>query len=201
MQLTNKRIFLISIVILLALLALLPGVARADNDPDAEPVVSTIADKLIIQLGPEWAGTEFSLTTDMGVYPGVITVNEAGILTTELGGSTTYTLVCITTPGRQEEAEPVPTDVQPSAQSSQQPEVEILLPSLDVTAQPAAPAQSAQQSDSAEPLAPMPEAEAQSGIPTMHLVLFIGGVALCIVGLIVMRLLKHRNDYFDEDDE
>jgi len=201
MQLTNKRIFLISMVILLAMLALLPGAALAENDPTAEPVVSTIADKLIIQLGPEWAGAEFSLTTDMGVYPGVITVNEAGILTTELGGSSTYTLVCITTPGRQNVAELVPTDVQPSAQSSQQPEMEILSPSPDATEQPAAPAQPTQQTDPADQSGQVPDPEPQSGIPTMHLVLFIGGVALCIVGLIVMRLLKHRNEYYDEDDE
>lgn len=201
MQLIKKRFYLIFMAVFLALLALLPGVALAENDPTAEPVVSTIADKLIIQLGPEWAGAEFSLTTDMGVYPGVITVNEAGILTTELGGSTTYTLVCITPPGRQQEAESVPTDVQPSAQPTQQPEVEILSPSPDATEQPAAPAQPTQQADPADQPGQVPEPETQSGIPTMHLALFIGGVALCIVGLIVMRLLKRRNDYYDEDDE
>lgn len=201
MQLIKKRFSLIFMAVFQAILALLPGVARAENDPTVEPVVSTIADKLIIQLGPEWAGAEFSLTTDMGVYPGVIAVNDAGILTTELGGSSTYTLVCITTPGRQEEAESVPTDVQTSAQPTHPLEVEILLPSPDATEQPAAPAQPTQRTDPVEQPEQVPEPETQADIPTIHLVLFIGGVALCIVGLIVMRLIKRRNDYCDEDDE
>ncbi len=45
---------------------------------------------LEIQLGPEWAGTEFSLRTDVGVYPGNITVGNNGVLKLEIGGSSSY---------------------------------------------------------------------------------------------------------------
>lgn len=203
MQLTKKRILLTLAAAFLALLALLPGVARADNDPDAEPVVSTIADRLIVQLGPEWAGTEFSLTTDMGVYPGVITVNDAGILTTELGGSSTYTLVCLHAPGRQEGAEPAVSGEQPATQPhEQQEETEPLPPAAGAPEPAAVPEQSLQQAAPVDQLVPEPEREAQSGIPTMHLVLFIGGAVLCTGGLIVMAVLRHRrNDYYDEEDD
>lgn len=47
---------------------------------------------LEIQLGTDWAGTEFQLRTDMGVYPDTIRVNENGILHLEIGGSKTYLL-------------------------------------------------------------------------------------------------------------
>ena len=49
----------------------------------AQPVV------LQIQLGQQWAGTEFQLKTNAGLYPGTITVGQDGILRTELGSSGT----------------------------------------------------------------------------------------------------------------
>ena len=192
MQLTNKRIFLISMVILLALLALLPGVALADNDPTAEPVVSTIADKLIIQLGPEWAGTEFSLTTDMGVYPGVITVNEVGILTMELGESGSYTLRCIGVP--------------PAAPEKMDAAVQTSEATTAPEPQASSSAESVQASSQEAPIEILEEQEAQvqeeeKGIPTMHMILFFGGLLLCVIGLIAMRIMKRRREYQEYDDE
>lgn len=55
----------------------------------AQPVV------LQIQLGQQWAGTEFQLKTNAGLYPGTITVGQDGILRTELGSSGTYILSCV----------------------------------------------------------------------------------------------------------
>ena len=51
--------------------------------------------KLEIQLGTEWAGVEFMLKTDAGVYPDVISVDNSGVLRLEIGGSKTYTLSCL----------------------------------------------------------------------------------------------------------
>lgn len=192
MQLTNKRIFLISMVILLAMLALLPGAALADNDPTAEPVVSTIADKLIIQLGPEWAGTEFSLTTDMGVYPGVITVNEVGILTMELGESGSYTLRCIgTLPAAPGEMDETGHTLEPASTGESQ------------TFTSTEPVQAPLQAEPAETAVELeaPVSEEERGIPTMHKILFFGGLLLGITGLIVMRIMKSRREYQEYDDE
>lgn len=47
---------------------------------------------LEIQLGSEWAGTEFQLRTDMGIYPASIQVDEQGVLQLEIGGSKNYLL-------------------------------------------------------------------------------------------------------------
>ena len=53
------------------------------------------AQQLEIQLGTEWAGVEFMLRTDAGVYPDVIPVDETGVLSLEIGGSKTYILSCL----------------------------------------------------------------------------------------------------------
>lgn len=51
--------------------------------------------QLDIQLGPSWTGVEFQLKTDAGLYPDTITVDDKGILHTELGGSNHYILTCL----------------------------------------------------------------------------------------------------------
>ena len=50
---------------------------------------------LEIQLGESWAGVEFELKTDAGMYPGVIIVGEDGVLRLEIGGSENYILSCL----------------------------------------------------------------------------------------------------------
>ena len=52
---------------------------------------------LEIQLGEAWAGVEFELKTDAGMYPGVIIVGEDGVLRLEIGGSENYILSCVNT--------------------------------------------------------------------------------------------------------
>ena len=66
------------------------GTVFADTDGTELQVAQP--SQLEIQLGPEWAGVEFQMRTDSGIYPGVITVDETGVLRTEIGGSTSYIL-------------------------------------------------------------------------------------------------------------
>ena len=63
-------------------------------------------DKLILQLGPQWAGVEFELKTDAGVFPVPVIVDSSGILQMDLGGSKTYILSCLMSPA----AAPEPTN-------------------------------------------------------------------------------------------
>ena len=63
----------------------------ADTDGN-ELRITAQPDKLILQLGTDWAGTEFELKLDYGVFPVPVTTNNSGVLTIELGGSRTYTL-------------------------------------------------------------------------------------------------------------
>lgn len=71
-------------------------------------------DQLVLQLGVRWAGVEFELRTDAGRFPIPVVVNESGVLTMDLGGSSTYTLSCmessvpVPSPEPEPEAEPHP---------------------------------------------------------------------------------------------
>ena len=53
------------------------------------------AQKLEIQLGTDWAGVEFQLKTDAGLYPGTVNVGQDGVLRMEIGGSKSYILTCM----------------------------------------------------------------------------------------------------------
>ncbi len=78
------------------------------------------AQKLEIQLGSAWAGTEFSLRTDAGLYPDKIAVGGDGVLRLEIGGSKSYVLSCIST-----NRDIIPTPIQldePKAKDTAEPE-------------------------------------------------------------------------------
>ncbi len=69
---------------------LLGCIVTASANPD--PALDALPGQLIIDLGEQWADTEFSLETDVGPYPGKIVVSSEGILTMELGQSKLYRL-------------------------------------------------------------------------------------------------------------
>ena len=151
--------------------------AFADTD-GTEPKVTQQPDQLVLQLGTRWAGVEFELRTDAGVFPAPIVVDETGVLTMDLGGSTTYTLSCInsTVPIPDPSAEQTP-DTQQSSEEVQQPQ---------------------EQNAATEPA---------SGIPIVPLVVFLVGLACGGGGLVALHFTKRRRqeaDYdvwADEDDE
>jgi hypothetical protein len=102
-------------VLAVAVLAAIPATVYADTD-GSELQITDQPDKLIIQLGVEWAGVEFELKTDAGVFPIPVTVDATGILTMDLGGSKTYILSCLTSnapapnPGQPPETTPPQTE-------------------------------------------------------------------------------------------
>lgn len=141
----------------------------------AQPVV------LEIQLGQQWAGTEFQLKTNAGLYPGTITVGQDGILRTELGGSGTYILSCVNAgitvlppdgnpvPAEQDD---VATDTDEITQGTADPEL---------------------------------QRNTVGGIPVVHLVLFGGGLLLALGALLTMRIVSRRHSsgdtFLDDEDE
>ncbi len=141
----------------------------------AQPVV------LQIQLGQQWAGTEFQLKTNAGLYPGTITVGQDGILRTELGSSGTYILSCVNSgvtvlppddnpvPAEQDD---VATDADDITQGTEDPE---------------------------------PQHNTVDGIPVMHLVLLGGGLLLALGALLTMRIVSRRHSsgdtFLDDEDE
>lgn len=60
-----------------------------------------------------WAGVEFELKTDAGIYPGTIAVGQDGVLRLEIGGSKSYLLTCMNSSVKT----PDPTQV-PAAETS-----------------------------------------------------------------------------------
>lgn len=199
----KKKILLFTAAFIVCMLSILPWSKVAYASPEAEPTKSTIADRLIIQLGPNWAGVEFELSTDMGKYPGAIIVGDNGVLTLELADSSTYTLSClnsIVTP-------PKPELQESNVQAAESTEGPIYAATDLVQPSEPAPANKNEQHPTAD-LTKQPQMESETpadefrqNIPTLQLVLFIGGAVLCIGGLIVIRIVKKRREYDDEDDE
>lgn len=83
-------VMLLAVIFLLSLV--FPVVHANGDDP---PVDVIQPEQLVIQLGPQWAGVEFQLKTDYGLYPGTIPVGSDGVLRLEIGGSSSYFLSCI----------------------------------------------------------------------------------------------------------
>ena len=93
------------------------------------------------------------------------------MLRLEIGGSSQYILTCIN-----------------SSASIPEPE-----DTANSTAQTQAPATTEQNPESNE--------KAVSGIPTLHIILFAGGMVIAIGTLIVMQILKKKRENEAPDDE
>ncbi len=203
MILYKKKMLILAMALIVCAVSILPWTQVAYAAPGAEPTKSTIADKLILQLGPDWAGVEFELVTDVGKYPGTIVVDNTGVLTLELSDSSTFTLSCLNS----KVALPEPTLQEPEAQAAEPTETPIFGSTDLVQPSEPAPANDTEEDQTSEPAAEpqtetnAPAAESEKGIPALQLVLFIGGAVLCVGGLIVMRVLKKRREYDDDDDE
>lgn len=181
------------------LFLLLPLVLPAHADTgEATLQITDQPAKLILQLGPGWAGTQFELRTDAGVYPGTVVVGENGLLQLELDGSKAYTLSRVqaapqssatTTPGNK--AAPAETS---SATEATEPTTDVVLDDfLAALTEPDtdAPAEQSTQEDD-----PAPQA-----VPIKHILVFGGGIIAAVIALIVLSTLKKRRLTDDEEDE
>ena len=150
---------------------------------------------LEIQLGESWAGVEFELKTDAGMYPGVIAVGEDGVLRLEIGGSENYILSCVNSsveipiPG---ETLPAVEDTVPEDESGTE-----AVEELDPTADP---------TEGTAPVQTEPESETEgtiAGIPIAHIALFGGGLVIAVGGLIGIHFYqkKRESNRTDDDDE
>ena len=160
------------------------GTVYADTDGTEMQVVQP--SQLEIQLGPEWSGIEFQLRTDAGVYPGVIAVDDTGILSLEIGGSTSYVLSCLNS-----------TIAVPSPDEQQAPATTELTTSESISSEA-----------SGEELQSAENAEANvDRIPIENILLFGGGLVLAVGCLIALHVIKKRNSRdnrqteYDENDE
>ena len=149
---------------------------------------------LEIQLGEAWAGVEFELKTDAGMYPGVIIVGEDGILRLEIGGSENYILSCLNS----SVDIPIPGETAPAE--------EVTEPVANATEEtdPAAETEEAE-TVASESLPEETQEGTLGGIPVKHLVLFGGGLILAIGALVGINFYQKRSGKSagskDDDDE
>ena len=149
---------------------------------------------LEIQLRESWAGVEFELKTDAGMYPGVITVGEDGVLRLEIGGSENYILSCLNSsveipgPG---EPETAATEEAPATDATEGEQ------SVDAT-----------EGEETQPTETVPAEEEEgtvAGIPVMHIALFGGGLIVAIGALVGINFYQKRsgksNKSEEDDDE
>lgn len=172
----RKSRFSLMLVLVLALSLAMSTVAFADTD-GTEPKITQQPDQLILQLGARWAGVEFELRTDAGIFPVPVVVDESGVLRMDLGGSTTYTLSCVnsTVPIPDPTVTPEPNDQQQSG--------------------PAAPEQNA----------PTPSQPQKTPLPLPAIIFFVG-MAAAVAGLVALHISKKRREaaceeWDDEEDE
>lgn len=177
----------LSLLVIAMLMGVLCPAALADTD-GTEPKITQQPDQLVLQLGARWAGVEFELRTDAGMFPVPLVVDSTGVLTMDLGGSKTYTLSCINS------SVPIPDPI------PEQPEGAGQLPSTtsDSNAQQQIPPEDPQQQDQSAK-------ETDSGIPLGPLVIFLVGLAGGVGGLVALHLSKRRRqeryDEWEEEDE
>ena len=186
----TKSTLVMSVIIMLLLL--LPQTAYAADGTDGTEMQVLQPQQLEIQLGSNWAGVEFQLKTDAGLYPGTISVGEDGVLRLEIGGSSTYTLTCLNS------SAPVPDVAQATAPGEAD--------SKDITSS----APETESEGGAEQLSSSTEKSTNedatntiAGIPVLHIALFGGGLLIAVAALIGMRISSRRHavdaDYDEEE--
>lgn len=173
---------------LLCCILICTGIAFAAND-DTDGTELRVAQPSVleVQLGPQWAGVEFQLKTDAGLYPGTITVGQDGVLRTELGCSNSYILSCLNSGT----AAPEPSEAAASGMAGMQSS-----PAISDTAPEAGEADDAQTQNK--------DTASVGGIPVIHLILFGGGLLLAVGALAAMYIIRNRlpaeRSQYDFDD-
>lgn len=188
----TTRIGINTVLALLCCILICTGVSFAAND-DTDGTELQVAQPSVleVQLGPQWAGVEFQLKTDTGLYPGTITVGQDGVLRTELGCSSRYILSCLNSGT----AAPDPSDAAAFGMAGMQGESAISDAGLE-------------DGEANDAQARNKDTASAGRIPVMHLVLFGGGLLLAVGALAAMHIFRNRlpaersrYDFDNGDDE
>ena len=168
-----QNILLMMFTICLLNMAILPAYASQQGTTGSELQIME-AERLELNLGTDWAGTEFQLKTDAGIYPDTVIVGTDGLLKMEIGGSSVYRLDLI---------QQVDTAaIQPEDSAAKEVKHDIQNTESDAEH----------------------GADDVAGIPVLHLILFSVGMVLACGSLIVLHTVKRRKEtksISDEDDE
>lgn len=187
------------VALVLALMCILTfpiGVSAASQGTNGDELQVAEPEQLVIQLGEDWAGVEFELKTDAGMYPGTIAVGADGVLRLEIGGSKNYTLSCLNS----SVPAPIPQD---SYLQETNPQENEATSQTDPENSPSEHPSEPDPTESGEAPTTL-EQNTEAGIPTTHLVIFGVGLVVAIGALIGLKYLPKKNaassEYDDEDD-
>lgn len=207
-EVTNKmklRKSLAAFVLACALVAMFGSgisVSAENQGTDGTEIQVMEAEQLEVQLGKEWAGREFQLKTDAGLYPGTITVGEDGVLRTELGGSTRYILTCMLTENPDDAEQALATGNDLSEDTADVPDQEGEMESQSGE-NASGETQQVASADASTGSAVKEGGTEQTvaGIPIKHLVFFSVGMVVAIGGLIAIHIVQKRKEEQDDYDE
>lgn len=180
------------------------SVSAENQGTDGTEIQVMEAEQLEVQLGTEWAGKEFQLKTDAGLYPGTITAGEDGVLRTELGGSTRYILTCMLTenPDDTEQALATGNDLSKDTADALDQEGEMESQSGESASGETGVQQTVLADASTGPAEKGEGTEKTvAGIPIKHLVLFSAGMVVAVGSLIAIHIVQKRREEQDEYDE
>ena len=191
-------------IILGILIVSTASVVYADTN-GKELKITAQPDKLVLQLGKDWAGVEFELKLDSGTFPVPVKANSSGMLTMELGGSKTYTLTRITPPPAPVPAPepikpvdttvpaptPLPTEIIQPIEDIQENEPEDpIITEAETTTEEINPAESIQ--DEPEP--------PDNSVPVIPMIIFFSLLIIAAGTLLFIRALNKRREYYDDND-
>lgn len=182
------------------------SVSAENQGTDGTEIQVMEAEQLEVQLGKKWAGKEFQLKTDAGLYPGTITVGEDGVLRTELGGSTRYILTCMLTENPNDTEQVLATGNDVSKDTAGAPEKEGEMESQsgeNASGETETGVQQTAPTDASTGPAVKGEGTEKTvaGIPIKHLVLFSVGMVAAVGGLIAIHIVQKRREELDDYDE
>jgi hypothetical protein len=166
--------FFTSIAVMVVMFIFNPSTALADTD-GSELRITNQPDKLVLNLGADWAGSQFELTLDAVKFPFPVAVDDSGILNMELGGSKIYTLTLL---------DPNAVVEQPT---------QLITPS-------SAPNGTLPQPNNTIPDTPI-EKSTVSFVPVLHMLAFFGGLAVAVGGLVLIRIIKKRRAEYENENE
>ncbi len=180
------------------------SVSAENQGTDGTEIQVMEAEQLEVQLGKEWAGREFQLKTDAGLYPRTITVGEDGVLRTELGGSTRYILTCMLTgnPDDTEQALATGNDVLKDAADAPDQEGETEAQSGEnVSGETGTGVQQTALASTGPAVKGEGTKKTVADIPIKHLVMFSVGMVAAVGGLIAIHIVQKRKEELEDYDE
>jgi len=180
-------LYILAIIIMGIGIASTVLIVSADTDGN-ELKITNQPDKLIIQLGADWAGAEFELKLDSGVFPVPVRANSSGVITMELGGSKTYTLTRLipATAANSTETITNPADItQSNSDISPAMETDTITTNEEIN------------TTDYDGEIELPD----NSIPILPLILFLGGFIVAVGVLLAMRYMKKRREYYGNDDD